>query len=663
MDLLHLTVTGVVALLLSLVLNRVMMALAPRLGLVDRPGERRIHVGLIPRAGGLAIWLAFMLTMAVVIVWLGGAYKGPHLTWNWYGAFAAGSFVLLAAGILDDRFGLRPLVKLGAHFAAPTLMFLLFPMRVGLFPESAWIGWDLLVFMVWSVVLINAFNLIDGLDGLCGGLATVACFALAGLAVVNSRNDTALILGVMAMCLAGFLWYNMNPARIFLGDAGSMLMGFFLATAATSGLGRRTVLGVVLLPIAIAGVPMMDVLLAIWRRWMKRWMGILQGNVTKSGLFEADREHLHHRMLDVHGSQRRVAVTLQIVAVVVAALCLLPLLFGDQMLRFSLVGALILGLAVMRHFARVEIENTGEVLHLAIKMPGHRRKLAALLFCYDAVVLIATGLGAILMETNLFVRDTGWDFESVAFFLVVFVTSGLLALFGAKVHQRMWVRATLRDLLAVAFWLMVCGAVTFSLVSLVKASIEWSVLRTTLIACLGAGIWLCLPRLALDTVREIALVHRVSHKNTPGVDSESVVVIGAGDMGTLFLEHLKASSRESYEGLVILGFVDENEALHGRLLRSFKVLGGRSVLRKMAENGEVKGVVVAVNNPQNDLIEFLDELAANFGLKVYWWNVSLTRESGDARHKTQDGKTQEGRPETEERFAQSRKTRDQNSDS
>lgn len=639
-----------VALGLSLLMNRVMISLAPKLGLVDTPGERRIHKTVIPRAGGLAIWVAFMVTVSVALVATGGGLPGGQLNWQWFGAFAAGSAVLVAAGLIDDRVGLRPLVKLGAHVLAPVVMFALNPVRVGLFPDDWSMVWDLMVFVGWSVVLINAFNLIDGLDGLCGGLATVACSALAVLAVMNERPGTAMLLGIMAMCLAGFLRYNMNPARIFLGDAGSMLLGFFLATAATGGLGRKTVLGVVLLPIAIAGVPMMDVLLALWRRWMKRVAGSLRGKDAQKGLFDADREHLHHRLLDEHGSQKKVAATLQIVAALVATLCLLPLLFGDQMLRFSLVGALILGLAIMRHFARVELEHTGEVLHLAIKLPTAKRRLAILLVVYDFLALLGAGFGAIVAETNIFVRDDGWDARSVAYFLVVFVVSAMLGLFGAKVHKRLWVRATVRDFLSITFWMVVAGTVTFCIISLGKASIEWSVMRATLLAGLGGCALVCLPRLALDTVREIALVHRVGGRSADNggrvVESEPVVILGAGDLGTLFLEHLKASSRDSYQGLTILGFIDKNEVLHGRLLRSFRVLGGMGLLREMAAGGLIKGIVVAINGPEPELMEELEGLAREHSLKIYRWRVSMERETQDAFGElSRAGKTQDTRGE------------------
>ena len=217
--------------------------------------------------------------------------------------------------------------------------------------------------MIWAVILINAFNLIDGLDGLCGGLAAVSMVALAAMALANGRMDSALLLLVMGAAVLGFLKYNFNPARIFLGDAGSMLLGFFLASAATQAVGRRAVVGVLLLPIAVAGVPLLDVLLAIWRRGARRFVRQLRGEKIKGGIFDADSDHLHHRLLASGGSQRKVAGILQAVAIILAALAFLPMAFGDRMFGVSLVGFLVVAFVGVRHLARVEIEHTGSVIH------------------------------------------------------------------------------------------------------------------------------------------------------------------------------------------------------------------------------------------------------------------------------------------------------------
>jgi UDP-N-acetylmuramyl pentapeptide phosphotransferase/UDP-N-acetylglucosamine-1-phosphate transferase len=618
----ELTLSALLALAVSLGLNRVMLAVAPKLGLMDQPGERRIHATAIPRAGGIAIWLSFLLVIGVGHAT--GLLKGEgHLSWQWFGAFVAGSAVLLVAGYFDDREGLSPWVKLGAHVLAPTVFFLLYPLRTGLFPAQWPVICDFAVFVAWVVLLINAFNLIDGLDGLCGGLAAVSMVALAALALMNGRTDSAILLVVMGGAVLGFLKYNLNPARIFLGDAGSMLMGFFLATAATEAVGRKAVVGVIMLPIAVAGVPLLDVLLAIWRRGARRLVRKLHGEKIKGGIFDADSDHLHHRLLASGGSQHKVALMLQGVAVVLTLLAFLPMFFGNRMLGVSLVGFLIVVLLGVRHLARVEIEHTGNVIHMAIKLPGHRRWVAAFLFAYDLFVLVSAGIVAVIIETNRFVRTDG--VEDLTRFVMIFAVLGIVALQAVQVHLRLWVRATMRDVIALQSGLLVAAVLTFVLFSLIYSTLEWSALRLTVICYVFACAAVCMPRVALDVFRELGLDAR--HRNPKHATEDGygpVVVLGAGDMGTLFLDHLKSSAHNAYPGMRLLGFLDETEALHGRRLRSFRILGGLSIVPELVEKQGLRGIVLAINHPRRELVEQLVRLAAIHGLRIHRWNVGIS---------------------------------------
>jgi len=609
------------ALALSLGLNRLMMLLAPHLGLMDQPGERRIHQTAIPRAGGMAIWLSFLLVIAGCLA-SGWLKPGGPLSWAWLSAFATASTVLMMAGFFDDRRGLSPWVKLGMHVLAPTIFFLMHPMQLGIFPRGWPIACDGLAFVMWSVVLINAFNLIDGLDGLCGGLAAVSTVGMAGLALANRQAEAALMLLVMGGAILGFLKYNFNPARIFLGDAGSMLIGFFLATAATEAVGRKAVVGMILLPIAVAGVPLLDVLLAIWRRGMRRLIQVLRGEKIDGGIFAADQEHLHHRLLDRSGSQRKVALILQGVAILLASLAFLPMVFGDRMYALSMVGFLVVGLVGVRNLARVELENTGSVIHMAIKLPGHRRRVAAALFAYDLLVLTGAGVAAVLIETNWLTSP--YEVERLARFVVLFIILSTVALFTLRVHQRLWVRATIRDIISLQFWLFTAALGTFTLFTLAYPDLQWRALRLTLMSYMLASGGVCVPRVALDLLREFGTDARHRHSQQ-SVNSGygPVVVLGAGDMGTLLLNHLKSSAHDSYPGLRLLGFLDEMEVLHGRQLRSLQVLGGLELIPKLVLQQELKGIILAINKPSVELLERLDAIADKHHLRIYRWRAEL----------------------------------------
>ena len=622
--------TVLLALALSLGLNRLMLALAPRLGLMDQPGMRRIHATAIPRAGGIAIWLTVLLVIG------GGLASGllkshGQLSWEWLRALAAGSAVVMVTGFLDDRRGLPPWAKLGAHVMAPALMFLLYPIRLGLFPADWSWAWDFLVFVGWVVVLINAFNLIDGLDGLCGGLAAISTVALAAMALANGRTDSALLLLVMAAAILGFLKYNITPARMFLGDAGSMLMGFFLATAATDAVGRKAVIGVILLPIAVAGVPMLDVLLAIWRRGMRRFHQQLRGDQIQGGIFAADQDHLHHRLLHANGSQRKVALVLHGISILLTTLAFLPMLFGGRMFAFSLVGFLVVAMVGVRNLAWVEFHHTGSVVHLAIKLPSrHRRRIAAVMMAYDLFVLAAAAGAAVLIETNCFTLDAGP--QTMVPFMLVSVTLGSLALMALRIYQRLWVRATMRDLTGLQLGMFLASMATFTLITLVYSSLDWQVFRLAIMSYVFGCAGVCLPRVALDLLREFGMDSRFGNQKPATLgDYGPVVVLGAGDLGTLLLHHLKSSAHDIYPGMRVLGFIDDMRVLHGRRLRSLKILGGLDAVPKLVKEHGLKGIILAIHAPPKELLDQLDALAERFNLKIHHWQVGLLEQSAESR--------------------------------
>ncbi|MDB4785621.1 undecaprenyl/decaprenyl-phosphate alpha-N-acetylglucosaminyl 1-phosphate transferase, partial [Akkermansiaceae bacterium] len=271
------------AFFVSVALTRIFISLGPRLGLMDEPDERRVHVTPIPRAGGLAVWLAFLIVLWVVDAILPDLFVGHHYTKNI--AWTISSAILIFVGFIDDRAGLKPLVKLaGQAIAAAVFYYLYYPEGFSIagfeIPHVA--GW--VIFVLWCVALINAFNLIDGLDGLCGGLVIVSLSMILAIAwSIGNWRDSAFII-LMIGAVTGFLVYNFNPARIFLGDAGSMMLGFFIASSANDIAGERALIGSLMLPIAIAGVPLLDVILAIWRRSSRRELQKTQGEGKGGGI-------------------------------------------------------------------------------------------------------------------------------------------------------------------------------------------------------------------------------------------------------------------------------------------------------------------------------------------------------------------------------------------
>jgi UDP-GlcNAc:undecaprenyl-phosphate GlcNAc-1-phosphate transferase len=296
--------TSVVALLAafaaSFLLTPRIRDMATRRGLLDEPDSRKIHPVAIPRLGGVAIALAFYAGIAGALLTAAMDPRSNGLTLHPLPAVLVGSAVVMVIGILDDVVGMRARLKLlGQVFAAlaAVALGLSIDRLVGPWGVAVLGAWSVPVTVLWLVLVMNAVNLIDGLDGLASGVALAAMGALFGVTVVTGIEPAIQpLLAAAAGAVLGFLRFNLSPASIIMGDTGAMLLGFLLATAGIS-LTQATPTGVPpWVPIVALGLPLADTAWTIVRR--------LAAGVP---VFVADRRHIHHQLLSV-GLERGVVV-------------------------------------------------------------------------------------------------------------------------------------------------------------------------------------------------------------------------------------------------------------------------------------------------------------------------------------------------------------------
>jgi len=285
--------TFLLAVLFALILTPVSIILAREWGVMDYPGERRIHKTPIPRLGGaaiyLAFWLAVFLTVAVNKMLIG---------------LFLGSTIIFVVGIYDDVKGMRPLVKLLWQILAAVIL-IFFGMAVPhiTLPLYGVVQLGLignLFAVLWIVGLVNAVNISDGMDGLASGICFIAAITLFWSATIRSAYPGAdLLMLALSGVTLGFLFYNFNPAKIIMGDSGSMFLGYMIGAVSIWGLLKTaTILGLVF-PLLVLGMPLTDMLFAIIRR---KWKG--------HSIVRADRGHLHHRLLDTGLTQRQAVFVL-----------------------------------------------------------------------------------------------------------------------------------------------------------------------------------------------------------------------------------------------------------------------------------------------------------------------------------------------------------------
>ena len=336
---------SVKAFLIALLLTPILRDVFRSYNIVDRPGYRKIHAYPIPRIGGIPIAIAYGLAMAT----LGPGQTGlGDNTWK----LLPGAALVFIVGLIDDFFTLRPWVKLGGQVAAALVVFA-GGLRIGMLagnPLPVWL--DLPITVLWLLLACNALNLIDGLDGLCAGIGLVATFTLFGAAAVTNNTPLAVATLPLAGALLGFLSYNMNPATVFLGDSGALLIGFLLGCYGMIYTQKTATLLSMVVPLLALSVPLLDVMLAILRRFLK-----------KQPVFTADRGHIHHLLLDRGLTPRKAVSVLYVFAAVAAGLAVLlssPLSKSyERVVLLLLVGLILLGVRQLRY---QEFQAAGQLL-------------------------------------------------------------------------------------------------------------------------------------------------------------------------------------------------------------------------------------------------------------------------------------------------------------
>ena len=288
----------------ALLLTPAVILLADKTGAMDAPDARKVHRKPIPRIGGIGIYAAFMAAMLMVIKMTDFDYEvGFELA----GLMLSGSLIVLL-GIIDDYKNLPAKVKLVGQILAALVLVVAFDVRIDFItdPLGDYLYLEYLAVpatVFWIVGLTNTMNLIDGLDGLAAGVAVIASVTIMLVALQDGILLVAILTAALAGAAFGFLYYNFNPARIFMGDSGSMFLGFMLAGISVIGAVKCAATIAMIVPLLALGLPILDTTFAIIRRY--------RGGVP---IFKPDRGHLHHRLLDLGFTQRQAVLLMYVIS-------------------------------------------------------------------------------------------------------------------------------------------------------------------------------------------------------------------------------------------------------------------------------------------------------------------------------------------------------------
>lgn len=321
-------VTLALCFVISVLITPLVKKLAIRIGATDQPNHRKVHQKVMPRMGGLAIFISFVIGMFVYM---------PES--EFFYPILIGSAIIVITGILDDMMELSAKVKLIGQIAAAAVVvfngvFVEF-INVPLIGEVNFGFLAIPLTIIWIVGITNAINLIDGLDGLAAGVSSIALVTISGMAIFMGNDFVAAVGLILLGSTLGFLIYNFHPAKIFMGDTGAMFLGFIISVLSLLGFKNVTLVSLII-PIIILGVPISDTIFAIIRRLL-----------NKQPLSAADKSHLHHCLLQTGYSHRQ---TVLIIYGIAAFFGLAAVLFSQTTLWISITIMAVL-LVIVELFA------------------------------------------------------------------------------------------------------------------------------------------------------------------------------------------------------------------------------------------------------------------------------------------------------------------------
>ena len=592
------------AALLTLILTPASMWLARRVGALDRPGPRRLQLQPVPRLGGLAVVAP---TVAILSAGVAGVAGMPDWAPRGVGlGILIGLIPILTVSVLDDIVQIRPLAKFAAHAVGATIAIgagVVLPSEVHLFGLTLLLGWTAVpISFLWLTGVTNAFNLVDGLDGLSAGLGLISAMSLTAILLFARDPALATAVAVLAGSIAGFLPYNLHPAKVFLGDSGATAIGYLLAcfTLATTALlsaGLAT-----LIPVLLVGVPIADTLVAIARRTLTRFE-----HGSGNHIYDADSNHIHHRLLALGLSHEMAVVTLYAVGVLGAAVALASLLLTKQQSGYLLAGVVVAGLIGLQRLGYNEFAllRRGAVLRL-YDLPVLRGSFFAV---FVDIAMIAAAL-----YVSIGLKGSRWSGTAVGhtllplFAVLTPTTVVSLAFFGA--YRGSWRLAGINDFrrlsMAVVFG-AITGAAAFSFV--VPAETPFGVI----------GIYMFVALVLTNAAR---ISYRVLNESRmhAAARGDRALIYGAGTGGVNTLREMLSNPAI---GLEPVGFIDDDVQRIGKTINGYRIFGTAGQMDMVVAQSAATVVVVSSRKISQERVAQAAQACEARGLRLLKMHVTL----------------------------------------
>ena len=573
----HPVIVGAASLVTAVLLTFLVRGFARKYGFVAKPKSDRWHKRPTAMLGGAAIFLTTLVMYAVFV---------PKTDKSL--VILAGSSFLFLIGLIDDILNIKPYQKLVGQLVGAVLI-------VGLgfsLPLTGYQLLDIWITVFWLIGITNAINLLDNMDGLAAGIAGIAALSLAVGFAMNGQGSEVLLVSVFIGALAGFLIFNFNPASVFMGDCGSMFVGFLLASSvllSETGGRSRGILSILAVPVLILFVPIFDTTFVTVLR--KMW-----GRKASQG----GRDHTSHRLVALGLTERSAVLMIYAFAVVAGLLSLLVSRL-EQTQSLALIGLFTIILSIIGvYLSKVKVyEETEEelatqnnaVFAFIVNVSYKRRIFEVFL---DTFLITLSYYGAYVLLFGSFENSGNWPIFIQT--LPLLIVLKLFAFLAAGVYRGLWRYTSVGDFITFSKGIMLGSALSVLAILLLYRFQEFSravfVLDGIILLFLVGG-----SRLAFRLIRELLPIP----VSTTG---RRALIYGAGDGGEMLLRELRNNAEWNYQ---VVGFVDDDPMKVDKMINGLRVFDANGSLGEICREKNIQEILVSSNKISREALKKVRE--------------------------------------------------------
>jgi len=556
---------------LSMLITPIVKRIAIIKGCIAKPREDRWNKNSTALFGGIAIFLSFIIPYVIF----------TKFTFQNLGIILAGCLIF-GLGLFDDIAHIKPYTKLIGQIVIAALL-VNFGIKMNAIPYPL-ISIPLTI--LWMIVIINSFNLLDNMDGLSGGIGAIVGIILFVFSFLNGNFEIGLPALILAGSLLGFLRYNFNPAQIFMGDSGSMFVGFMLGAITLQGSWKESahLIMVLLIPMLILIVPIFDTVFVALMR-----------SVNSRNVLQGGKDHISHRMVVLGLSEKKTVISLYFIGIIFGAISILSMFVSPVVTGVLILLAIIILVYFAAFLGKVKVYGQAEISHIKKKNGNvilnsiflHKRRILEV--TADFILICAAYISANLLRYEGILTIDSQDIIVKSLPLILIVK--YLVFFKFGLYRGMWRYVSVLDLVNIF------KAVSFaSLASAVLILFIWrfqGFSRTVFIID-----WLLLF-LFISGSRVLERVYKEMFDQA-SLSGKKVLIYGAGDAGEFILREIRNNKILHYDPV---GFLDDDEEKIGRRIHGIAVLGARKDMEKILKTKEVDELIIAIPGIEKYILE------------------------------------------------------------